>query len=51
MFEVDYPHSDTSWPHSIKIARDLIAHLPPELQYKLLRGNAERLFRFTPADP
>ena len=25
--------------------------LPPEMQYKLLRGNAERLYRFTPAEP
>jgi hypothetical protein len=25
--------------------------LPPATQYKLLRGNAERLYRFTPADP
>jgi hypothetical protein len=25
--------------------------LAPEVQYKLLRGNAERLYRFTPAEP
>jgi hypothetical protein len=25
--------------------------LPPETQYKILRGNAERLYRFTPAEP
>ena len=27
------------------------AHLPEETQYKLLRGNAEKLYRFTPATP
>ena len=25
--------------------------LPENVQYKLLRGNAERLYRFTPAEP
>ncbi len=29
----------------------LIEHLPEEVQYKILRGNAERLYRFTPAEP
>jgi hypothetical protein len=28
-----------------------IGHLPEETQYKLLRGNAERLYRFAPAEP
>ena len=49
MIETDYPHSDTNWPNSIKIARkDWSAGLPERQQYKVLRGNAERLFRFTP---
>jgi len=51
MVETDYPHTDSTWPDSIKLAREQVAHLSPEVQYKLLRGNAERLFRFTPADP
>lgn len=50
MIETDYPHSDTTWPNSIKLARDRLAGLSPEVQYKVLRGNAERLFQFTPAD-
>ena len=33
------------------MVRDLIEHLTPEVQYKILRGNAERLYRFTPAEP
>jgi predicted TIM-barrel fold metal-dependent hydrolase len=50
MMEVDYPHSDTNWPNSIKVARDLVAGLTEAQQYKVLRGNAERLFRFTAAE-
>jgi hypothetical protein len=53
MIEMDYPHSDTTWPHSIKLAHERLNHakLPDELQYKILRGNAEKLYRFNPAEP
>jgi predicted TIM-barrel fold metal-dependent hydrolase len=51
MVEVDYPHSDTTWPDSIKLMQERVADLTPAQQFKVLRGNAERLFRFTPADP
>jgi predicted TIM-barrel fold metal-dependent hydrolase len=51
MCETDYPHSDSTWPSSIKVARGTVGHLPAETQYKILRGNAERLYRFTPAEP
>lgn len=51
MCEVDYPHSDSTWPDSITVVKDRIGHLDPEVQYKILRGNAERLYRFTPAAP
>ena len=51
MIETDYPHSDTTWHHSIKLAHQRLAGLDPEVQYKILRGNAERLYRFTPAAP
>lgn len=51
MCETDYPHSDSTWPDCIGSVKDQIGHLDPEVQYKLLRGNAERLYRFTPAEP
>jgi predicted TIM-barrel fold metal-dependent hydrolase len=51
MCETDYPHSDTTWPDSIQVIKNRIGHLPAETQYKILRGNAERLYRFTPAEP
>ena len=51
MVEVDYPHSDTTWPNSIEVATNLLKHLPAQTRWKILRGNAERLFRFTPTEP
>ena len=51
MLETDYPHSDTTWPDCIGVAKKLLAGLPAETQYKIQRGNAEKLFRFTPAVP
>lgn len=50
MCETDYPHSDSTWPDCIGTAQRLIKALPEATQYKLLRGNAERLYRFTPAE-
>ena len=49
MCETDYPHSDSTWPNCITVVKKVIDHLPAETQYKVLRGNAERLYRFTPA--
>jgi len=51
MIEVDYPHSDTTWPDSLEVAHKLLQEFPAETRRKILRGNAERLFRFTPTEP
>ena len=53
LFEADYPHSDTSWPYSIKLAHERLdaANLTDAQKYKILRGNAERLYRFKASDP
>jgi len=51
MCETDYPHSDSTWPDCIGVVQRLIKDLPEPVQYKILRGNAERLYRFTPAAP
>ena len=51
MCETDYPHSDSTWPDCIGVVQRLIKDLPEPVQYKILRGNAERLYRFTPAEP
>lgn len=49
MAEVDYPHSDTIWPHVQKSIDSQLNHLSPEDQYLVRRGNAERVFRFRPS--
>ena len=44
MFEVDYPHSDSTWPDSRAVAAEVMAGLAPEVVHKLVRGNAIRCF-------
>ncbi len=39
-YETDYPHSDSTWPHSLKIAEEQMIGLSDEVVYKVLRGNA-----------
>jgi predicted TIM-barrel fold metal-dependent hydrolase len=51
MCETDYPHSDSTWPDSIEVVKNQIGHLDPAVQYKILRGNAERVYRFKAAEP
>jgi predicted TIM-barrel fold metal-dependent hydrolase len=42
-FETDYPHTDSTWPHTKKLAEELMAGLAPDVVYKLMRGNAIRM--------
>lgn len=51
MVETDYPHTATNWPHSLDRVNESLAGLPDDARYKILRGNAERVFNFTPAEP
>lgn len=46
-FEVDYPHADSTFPHSRETATKIVqkAGLSPEETYKFLRGNAINLYR------
>jgi hypothetical protein len=44
MFEVDYPHSDSTWPDSRAVAADTMKGLAPDVVHKLVRGNAIRVF-------
>jgi predicted TIM-barrel fold metal-dependent hydrolase len=45
-FETDYPHADSTFPHSEKVAADICAQagLDADETYKLLRGNAITAF-------
>ena len=42
-FETDYPHTDTTWPHTKQVATDMLKNVPEDIIYKLLRGNAIRM--------
>jgi len=42
-YESDYPHSDSTWPNTAKIATEQMAHLSDEVVYKLVRGNAIKM--------
>jgi len=43
-YESDYPHSDSTWPRTREIAEKQMAGLTDEQRYKVLRGNAIKLF-------
>ena len=51
MIETDYPHTDTLWPHSLEMAHKMLADVPESDKYKVLQGNARRVFNFEPAAP
>ena len=51
VIETDYPHSDTTWPHSIEIAHRQLEGLTQEQADKILIGNACKLYRFEPIPP
>ena len=42
-FETDYPHSDSTWPHSLKVAMDIMEGLDDETITKIVRTNAIRM--------
>ncbi|MEY2424017.1 MAG: hypothetical protein QOI95_4084 [Acidimicrobiaceae bacterium] len=42
-FETDYPHTDSTWPDTQKVATDLMDGLPADAVYKIMRGNAIRM--------
>jgi predicted TIM-barrel fold metal-dependent hydrolase len=47
-FETDYPHSDSTWPHTREIAEKLTKNLDDETIYKIMRGNAIRMLSLPP---
>jgi predicted TIM-barrel fold metal-dependent hydrolase len=42
-FETDYPHSDSTWPHTKEMGLKLMGHLPDDTIRKIVRGNAIRM--------
>jgi predicted TIM-barrel fold metal-dependent hydrolase len=43
-YESDYPHSDSTWPHTRQIAEKQMKDLTDEQRYKIVRGNAIKLY-------
>jgi predicted TIM-barrel fold metal-dependent hydrolase len=50
-FETDYPHSDSTWPHTLEVAKKLMGHLDPDVIHKLVRGNAIRMLHLDETYP
>ena len=46
-YESDYPHSDSTWPHTAKLAAEQTAGLSDDVVYKVLRGNAIEMLSIT----
>jgi predicted TIM-barrel fold metal-dependent hydrolase len=46
MFESDYPHSDSQWPHTRKVLRDALADIPDDEARKMAEENARKLYNF-----
>jgi predicted TIM-barrel fold metal-dependent hydrolase len=43
-YESDYPHSDSTWPHTADIAEQQMKDLTDDQRRQILRGNAIKLF-------
>ena len=42
-FETDYPHTDSTWPDTRKVAEELMAGVPQDVVDKVMRTNAARM--------
>ncbi len=43
-YESDYPHSDSTWPHTKEVAERQMAGLDDDAKRKIVRGNAIKLY-------
>src|SRR5680860_90315 len=42
-FETDYPHTDSTWPDTKRIAEGYVEGLDDDVVHKIMRGNAHRM--------
>ena len=47
MWECDYPHSDSNWPHARTMLEKSLIDVPDETARKIAETNARELFHFT----
>jgi predicted TIM-barrel fold metal-dependent hydrolase len=45
MWSSDYPHSDSTWPHSREVVEEHFAKTAPEIRRKIVADNAARLYK------
>ena len=50
VFETDYPHQDSTWPHTDKLVAQIAARVTPAELEMLVRGNAVTMLGLDPAD-
>jgi len=50
MFESDYPHSDSQWPHSRKAITESLVNVPDDEALKIVETNARTLYNFPRKD-
>jgi predicted TIM-barrel fold metal-dependent hydrolase len=51
MFESDYPHSDSQWPHTRKLLADSLIDVPDDEARKMVELNARKLYSFPRTQP
>jgi predicted TIM-barrel fold metal-dependent hydrolase len=51
LWESDYPHADTPWPHTQAAVKDVLDGVPDDEVRRITHENAEKLFHFTPELP
>jgi predicted TIM-barrel fold metal-dependent hydrolase len=47
-FESDFPHQDSSWPHTAEYLQAATAGMPADDIYKIARGNAIQMLQLDP---
>jgi predicted TIM-barrel fold metal-dependent hydrolase len=47
-FESDYPHQDSTWPHTYEYLSRVLADVSEDEAYKIARGNAIRMLELEP---
>jgi len=45
MWASDYPHGETTWPHSLRAIDEMFAALDPASKAKIVSENAANLYR------
>jgi predicted TIM-barrel fold metal-dependent hydrolase len=50
-WESDYPHSDSNWPHSRKVAEEVFLDVPDNEVHQIAELNVRRLYNFPDPEP